>query len=84
MKPYRLSTDGPGQADIVDRATGESVGYVMKDEYGEWMPFVWADGHLSGLTAMSLRSGAMLGRDARYGSDAVEMVWRTARVPTGR
>ncbi len=54
--PYLIRTTGPGQADVVDRATGERVGRVWRvDWLREWCCMVG-----SAAMAYPTRAGAAL------------------------
>lgn len=61
-EPYKVVAYEPGAARIVDRTTGEKVGYVLADFYRQWEP---------------MRDGRGLGGPFRLRVDAARHVWET-------
>lgn len=54
MKPYKVISDGPGEADVIHRETDKRVGYLRQNYHEHWsayltstpgwaLPFGWFD-----------------------------------------
>ena len=63
MKPYKIVSYEPHAADVVDRVTGERVGYVLEGFVG-WVAHA--------------NDYRVLGRE-RYRADAALLVWNEVR-----